>query len=209
MFVIANKPKNPRVTLKKAEQDVKKFDKQETYTLKDGNNINFDPFFSPAKIQTLADEYQTDIAKLAEANIDTDDTYQFNYMGFLIVKHFTEYGKYIEPTLEFKISAFDTLLNNGHLYELLEDVFDKNEVNKIWDQLTRTVAHQQHLIKFQDDINKEFQKLEIQNKDAFEDYRKQIQARNVLVDKERKADERKAKAQVKKVNKKAESDGEK
>ncbi|MFK3936689.1 hypothetical protein ACI2JA_04125 [Alkalihalobacillus sp. NPDC078783] len=196
-------PKNPRVTLKKAESDVKKFDKQETYTLKDGNNINFDPFFSPAKVQALVDEYHGDIKGFKDANIPTDERFINDYMGFLIVKHFTEYGKYIESDLLFKMNAFDTLLNNGHLYEILSDVLTPSEIHKVWDEMTRTVATYQHLNGFNEKVDKEFKKLEIQNKDAFEQFSKQIQARNVLVDKERKADDRKAKAQAKK----AETDG--
>ncbi|MEB5480787.1 hypothetical protein P8825_14565 [Shouchella clausii] len=157
-----------RISMKKVEADVRRIEAKEEYELKDGNSMWFYPEFSPDKIDLLINEYQDDISEMKEAQIDIDDNYATKYLYFLMVKHFTEYGEHLSPDLKVKIQQCNALFINGHISEIMTEVFVEKQIYKVLDQLAQRVALNQYVLHFDEQVSRNFRNLELRNQDAIQ-----------------------------------------
>ncbi|WP_099301820.1 hypothetical protein [Bacillus sp. Marseille-P3800] len=185
--------KKKRISMKKAEADVKRIEAKEEYELKDGNTLWFNPEFSTDKIDLLINEYQNDAQEMIDAQINFDDTYAMKYLCFLMVKHFTEYGEHISPEVLVKVQQCNNLAVNGHISEILNEVFVDKQIHKVMDQFAAKTAAMQYITRIDEKISTEFDRLELRNQDAIDGVFKKAKKHTQKVKQQKRRDENKKK----------------
>ncbi len=111
----------------------KSLDKMEAYTLANEKDLHFCPVFKGTKIQSLLNEYQEKTLYTIEHELDMDEQTNYQYILLLTIKYFTHLGKDIPDTFEGQIEALQWLIDNDIFEEIVNDVLDKKEINKVFD----------------------------------------------------------------------------
>lgn len=125
-----------------------KYDEIQDYTLSNGKNIQFYPYFSRTKVKEIIEEFQSytqsddkdDQAFMELINKNDFSTILFWY--FLCVKKFTHFGEQMKECKQVKDLApyYNALLETGVLEEIINDVFIYDELKKINDMFANDSA---------------------------------------------------------------------
>lgn len=124
-------------------QRAKNVDRKETYHFdKDkGHSITYFPVFSKSKKDKLIIELIETIQYCKDNNIDylKDDADMEQYLGYLIIKHFTSlYDTLSKWSVEDNIAYLKGLYDSGDFELFFDEIFTFEEVTKVFDQLKKT-----------------------------------------------------------------------
>src|SRR5690606_35166125 len=114
------------------------------YILDNENNeiIKYNKIFDERKINELLEEAIEKMEYANENDIEffKQDSELLIYISFLTIKYFTHLKDELEnSSLEDDISALGSLLSTGLFKKILNDVFDGNEVHKVYDVMTEHI----------------------------------------------------------------------
>lgn len=122
--------------------------------------------FSPQKIEALLEDFSDFIGEY-ESKIDSfTEKEVLNFLNVFILLHFSTLVEEIPKSLEEKLDIFEKILNS-EIAENVAEAFDKNEVAKITDRLTK---------KFE--ALKEIAKTDIETKNKIREYVKNSKMEN-------------------------------
>lgn len=116
-------------------KEVYHFDKEK------GHSITYYPVFSKSKKDELIVELMKTIQYCKKNNIDylKNDADMEQYTGYLIIKHFTSlFDTLSKWTVEENIAYLKGLYDSGDFELFFDEIFNFEEVSKVFDQLRRT-----------------------------------------------------------------------
>lgn len=127
------------IQLSNVVEQASKYDEIETYTLKNGEDIQFYPYFSRTKVKEIIEEFQ-DYMKSEDKqdkkfmeSVTQNDIHIMLFWYFLAIKKFTHFGEQMKKCKKVKqlIPYYNALLETGLLEEITNDVFIYEELKKI------------------------------------------------------------------------------
>lgn len=129
------------IKLKDVIAESKKIDTMSTYLVDSDKKkvIKYYEVFDKTKVETLLAELFEDMqyAIQNDFNFFENDEELIKYELLLIIKHFSHFKDEIGSTFEEKMSAMEALMRTG-LYDLFfEEVFNKDEVAEIIEQVNK------------------------------------------------------------------------
>lgn len=146
-------------------ENASKYDEIETYTLKNGEDIQFYPYFSRTKVKEIIEEFQSYLNsedkqdKKFMETVTQDDMHTMMFWYFLAVKKFTHFGEQMKNCKQVKklIPYYNALLETGVLEEIINDAFIYSELKKITemfaDDSAMMVAAMEFLNKYEDSLD--------------------------------------------------------
>lgn len=140
--------KDNLVDLSTIVKQAEKYEEILPYTLSNGMDIEFYPYFSKTKIDEIVKEYQEYIQSEDKEDkefidlVSKDDVSVILFWQFLTVKKFTHFGVQMKDCKKASDLApyFNALLETGILEEICNEVFDLNELRKINNMFANQVA---------------------------------------------------------------------
>ncbi len=147
--------------------------------------IRIYPYFKPEKIKDLLNERQEFLNKCHEENIELQDDEISDFLGYLIIKYFTNIKTTTSRKAKTIYKDFKTLLNH-EIYLPLLNVFPEKSIRKVQEMLfERTETY----IKLEEEIRKQQEKIKdlpLENREVIEKVFGKEQPYNVLNDDENK-----------------------
>src|SRR5699024_6990130 len=132
----------------------------------DKDKITYYPIFPQRKINELLEELRNDFIYANENDIDLEDEQiQIPYILFLCIKHFTHLKKSISDQVEDKIMQLESFIDTDIYKEILNDVFDQRELNKVFDSLGDIFGQSKFIERIEKKAHQSLEDLEIKNKD--------------------------------------------
>lgn len=177
--------KSNDLKLTEIKREAKSLDQKETIQLDNGKDLHFYPIFKETIVQELLEEMQEKFLYINENGIELKDSTIFNFTLFYCIKYFTHLRKDIPDEFEKQIEVMTWMIDTKLFKEIIE-IFDNKEINKVWDKITDFLATAQYSEKLMGDVQNKFQKLDLENRDVFEQVFKHKKAK--FVD-ENKSDE--------------------
>ncbi|WEG18499.1 hypothetical protein PQ478_08455 [Alkalihalophilus pseudofirmus] len=169
--------KAKKLTLKKIEQHNKDLDKRVPHTFEDGETLKYNPVFKLSTVEELINEYVNDIPQIQDLGIEIDYTYEQSYLMFLAIKYFTELGNDISEDIKEKIQQCNALIGSDYFYQMMEDMFDQDELMKIQDMFQRKVQAAEQMQRVQEQINQKMEKLDLKNREVIEKAFEQVKVK--------------------------------
>jgi len=170
--------KGKKFTLADLDLKLDHINKQEKYYTDKENEqyISYFPKFSQTKKDKLFAELSETVSYVKESKLEyfTNDLELIHYLQFLIFKYFTSLFNELEAkSVETNIETYTKLYNSGLLTEFINNVFEKEEIEKVMNQfydITERAPLLAHAMKdFKDEVAKNVQSDVIKNKLKLED----------------------------------------
>lgn len=161
------KPRNKKLTLNKIKEEHKKINTMSIFEYDPVNKVNIKYYevFPEDKIEELLVEAHNTLEYIEKHNLEpfeSDEDF-YKYLGFLIIKFFTELKNEIPDDFPSQIPIMDQMISTGVYRKLLNDMFDVNEITKVYDRVAET---SEKIIQLNEMIEKEMAKLDtLKNKD--------------------------------------------
>lgn len=161
------KTRNKKLTLNKIKKEYKKINTMSIFEHDPINKVNIKYYevFPEDKIEELlVHSYETleYIEKEKLEPFKTDGDF-YKYIGFLIIKFFTELNNEIPNDFPSQIAILNQMISTGVYRKLMNDMFDVNEITKVYDRIAET---SEKVIQLNQMVEKEMAKLDkLQNKD--------------------------------------------
>ena len=151
---------------------------QESYELKDGSTITFYPIFPELLIEDMLEELQKHYVEMNEKGVNLSQKMTIYFIQLMTIKHFTHLGKSMPDTFlgeNEQPGLFDYLnylANTGLLKTIVEEVFMKEQMQKVYGKLTDIISTSQLNNRLEQEVQKKFETLNLKNKDVFEQINK-------------------------------------
>jgi hypothetical protein len=168
------KKKDTNLKLSAVKSQAKKAHLQEKYELEDGSTISFFPIFPELEIESMLEELQRHMITLKEKDITLSDKMNMYLISLMTIKYFTHFKNDMPDHLftEGKEAGLLDWLNHfadtGLMKTIMEEVFLKNQVAKIYDKLTEFLGATMLLEELSDKTQQHFQNMKIKHSDAFD-----------------------------------------
>jgi hypothetical protein len=160
--------------IKKASNEIIK---TRQHTIESGNyidqTITFQPIFDDVAIEELLTEYGQLINEAEKKEIKLSQQMQLYLLEFLIIKYFTHFKSYIPSSLlgtdgkEGILDWLDHFRKTGLMKECLEVMFIRDQVQKVFNQMTDFAAKGLLAMNLNEEMMKKLQELQIQNDDIY------------------------------------------
>ncbi|WNJ14006.1 hypothetical protein [Bacillus velezensis] len=164
---MASKKELKELKLTDVKDEVEKYKNVEIYQFENGSTITFAPLFSPSKVKNLVTELHERFGSANEKGIDLQPIIT-EYVHFLAIKYFTSLGSQISDNLENQLDELEFLIDGGYFDEIVNEVFSKKEIAKIWTQLGNRIGEIEVHAKLNKQVLDTVASLEMENKDLFE-----------------------------------------
>lgn len=169
--------KNTDLKLTQIKKKAKENNLTETYEFVDGTTLKFYPIFPQTLIEQMFEEIQSSFQTKPE-ELELNEKMTHSYILYMVIKHFTHLKEQFKAaTLVEQLDELSSLVDSGYFEKIIEEVFLPQEISKIFDQLAKFGGRFLFLEKMTEKMHDEVGKLELQNKDIFEQFgkdRKQI-----------------------------------
>lgn len=134
-----------KLTLQNITEVYESTRKYQHATLKDGAEIRYFNKFSNSKIKKLMEELHDTIKEDEQQPIKyfTSDGRFYDFIYFLIIKHFTDFGQEFPDGYEESIRVFSMLVELELFTEILENVLPINEVGRVLEE----IVHRAQLVE--------------------------------------------------------------
>lgn len=171
---MAKKQNLKLTTIKKVS---KQFDETETYTIKSnhykGEQVTFYPLFSDSVIDELFTEYQQLFLEAKEKEFELSQDMVLNLLHFLAIKHFTHFKNDIPSVLinnskDGILEWIKHFTKTGLYKELLEEMFEPQEIFKLTDRLTDFLAASRVHTELENEAQKKYRNLKLKNQFVFD-----------------------------------------
>lgn len=163
-------PTRPRQKLAKfsnLEKQVKKLNTLTPFVINSETNeiVKYNEEFDEIKIQDLLVELNTHIQYDQENNIGYFENNEkvINYINFLICKYFSHFYDEIGSQFETNIAAFKTLVRLGLFHKFHNDIFNPEQVAKVFDRFYERIELAAKVIELDPETQEKLTNL--QNKD--------------------------------------------
>ncbi|MBL4950983.1 hypothetical protein JK635_01855 [Neobacillus sp. YIM B02564] len=154
-----------QLKLSQVKKQYTQIHKQEKYELKDGSTITFTPIFPHGDIEKLIEHLATQFKYAEEKGFELTDKFIQSYVLFLCIRQFTHLGKEISDNFEEQIQQMNWLIDTGYFKEIVEEVFLKEEIGKLFEKMVEVSGNYLFLEKLTQQMQNHVAKLELQNKD--------------------------------------------
>lgn len=143
-----NENKANLVDMDSVLEQAKKYEEIEPYTMSDGADIEFYPYFAKDKIDNVIRDLQNFASSEEEEGksfvelINSSDEQFIIFVQFLMVKEFTHFGEQMKDadTPSKLFPYFEALIKTGYLAELVDEAFIPEEMDKVFKQLANISA---------------------------------------------------------------------
>lgn len=137
-------------------ENASKYDEVATHTLKNGEDMQFFPYFSHTKLTEIVNEFHALVENMNEDDekiykiISEDVISSTLFWNFLAVKKFTHFGEFMkeETSLSGLAPYYNALLETGLLSEITEEVFLFEELRKLNDTFATVNASYRAALNF-------------------------------------------------------------
>lgn len=151
------KPRQKKLTLKSIQAKEASIDTLSTYVLNEETNevVKYYKIFNESKIQFLLTEAFEKIQYAAENDIEyfTTDSDLYNFISYLSIKYFTHLGEELQDSaLEDDIAAISALISTGLYKTILNDVFDGNQLQRIFETMSEHIELSGRVEKYQAEL---------------------------------------------------------
>lgn len=177
--------KNQKLTLAQVKKEAKKLHQTEEHELKNGSTITFYPLFPETEIEKLLEELQKHFLAMKEKNIELTEKMNLIFIQLLIIKYFTHLKSdmpdhlFTEGKQAGLLDWLQHFADTGLMKEIIEDVFLKDQVGKVFDKLTEFLGHSMLLEELGEKTQEHFKRLRTKHADTFE----KLEGFNVKADK--------------------------
>jgi hypothetical protein len=165
--------KNTDLKLNQIKKKAKEVHTKEKYPLDDGSTITFYPIFPDLMIEEMLEELQTHMKVLNEKEIKLSEKMNLYLINIMMIKYFTHFKADMPDTIlgEDKESGLLDWLNHfadtGLMKIIIEEVFLKDQVTKVFDKLTEFIGSTMFLEELGKKTQEHVQKLKLQNAEVF------------------------------------------
>jgi hypothetical protein len=163
-----SKAKDNALKLSVIKKQDKNYQLKETFEFEDGKILKFFVHFRPSKIEEMLEEMAKQLNYANEKGIELEDKFIFNYVHFLCIKYFTDLGKDIADDFETQLKQMEWLVDCKYFKPMVEEMFLKEELQKVWDKMTDVLSRYQLLEKLTIEAQNKLKNLELKNRDVFE-----------------------------------------
>ena len=146
---------------------------KETHEFDNGTSITFNPVFAKTEIQKLFENLQKTLVTVPE-EIEINDKLMEKLVMFHIIRQFTHFKNDLkEDDFVTQLGQLESLIDmeveGRSLFSfIMDDLFDAEQVMKVFDGLSEVVGASMYLTKFNEQAQQHFEKLDIKNRKVFE-----------------------------------------
>lgn len=162
-----SRPRQKTLKLNDLDKKAKKLNQLTTYTIDRKTNevVKYNEIFDEKKIQELIIELNEHMQYDKKNKIGYFENNQkvIEYIYFLIIKHFSHFKNEIGSQFETNIASFDKLVSLGLFHKFHNDIFDPEQVAKVFDRFYERIEIVSDVIKLDDETKEKLANL--QNKD--------------------------------------------
>lgn len=165
--------KNTDLKLTAIKKQAKKAHTTEKYELEDGSTITFYPVFPELKVETMLEELQRHTITLNEKGVSLSDKMNLYFINLMIIKYFTHLGEQMpnhvltEGKEAGLLDWLEHFADTGLMKIIMEEVFMKDQVAKVYDKLTEFLGASMLLEELGEKTQQHFKNLKLKNADVF------------------------------------------
>jgi hypothetical protein len=169
--------KAKNLTLTTVKKKSKELDQTRVHTIENGSyvgeQITFKVQFDDVTIEELLTEFAQLMNETEKQEIKITQQMQLYLLEFLIIKFFTHFKSSIPSSLlgqdgkEGILDWLDHFRKTGLMKECLEVMFVKDQVQKVFNQMTDFAATGLLAMNLDEEMKKKFQELQLQNQDIY------------------------------------------
>lgn len=137
--------------------------KYQEATLSGGETIRYYNKFSDTKIEKVLKELYEALAYDEENNLRLfkEDETLFQYSYFLVIKHFTDFGKEFPNDFESSIVLFNKMIELELFTEIINNVLPLNEVGRVIERIKTRHKAVNYLVEQQDLLDDRMKELNL------------------------------------------------
>ena len=167
-------PQSTDLKLSAVKSQAEAMFEQESHEMKDGSTITFYPIFPDLLIEEMMEEVQKHYVELNEKNVVLNEKMTIYFIQIMAIKYFTHFksqmpntalGENNDPGM---LDYLNHFANTGLLKTIIEEVFMKDQIQKVYGKLTDIISTSQLGNKLEKEVQKKFDSLNLKNKDVFE-----------------------------------------
>lgn len=165
--------KNTDLKLTAIKKQAKKAHQTEKYELEDGSTITFYPIFPELKIETMLEELQRHTITLNEKDVILSDKMNLYFINLHMIKFFTHLGEqmpdhvFTEGKEAGLLDWLEHFADTGLMKVIMEEVFLKEQVAKVYDKLTEFLGASLLLEELGEKTQHHFKNMKLKNADIF------------------------------------------
>lgn len=154
------------LTLGKINKEDKQYNQMELFEFSNGETVKFHVTFRPSTIEDLFYEFQQLQSELAESDQEISDKLTIHLINVLIIKYFTDLRKdFKDETAVQKIARANAIIDSIYYKEMMEEMFLKEEIHKVYDKATDIVSSFLFMDKLNGMVQKKVETLDLQSRD--------------------------------------------
>lgn len=184
--------KAKNLTLTTVKKKSKELDQTRVHNIENGQyvgeQITFKVQFDDVTIEELLTEFGKLMNEAEKKDIEISQQMQLYILEFLIIKFFTHFKSSIPSALlgengkEGILDWLDHFRKTGLMKECLEVMFVKDQLQKVFNQMTDVAAKGLLAMNLNEEMMKKLQDLQLQNEDIYKQLEK-LKLENPIVDK--------------------------
>lgn len=169
---------NNELKLSSIVKQAKQAHETESFELPSGESITFYPIFPDLMVEDLTEELQHHYRAMDQKGIVLNEKMTLYFIQLMAIKHFTHFKSQMPNEI---LGVDDTpglldymnhFADTGLLKTLVEDMFMKEQLQKIYGKLTDVISTFQLSQQMEADIKKKYETLQFKNKGVFEEIAK-------------------------------------
>jgi hypothetical protein len=175
------KKKNTELKLSEIKKQAKTSHQKEVFERKDGSTITFYPVFPDLLIEEMLEEMQNHYKIMQEKKIKLNEKMNLYFIYLMMIKHFTHFKKSMTNNLISSgksaslLDYLDHFADTGLLKEIIEDVFMKDQVMKVFDKVTDLTANSLFISQLENETIEKLQKVTYENKDIYKKLKNKVE----------------------------------
>lgn len=166
--------KNTDLKLTDIRKQAKKAHTTEKYELEDGSTITFYPIFPELLIEEMLEELQKHMKALTDKDVTLSEKMNLYFINLMTIKYFTHFKNdmpdhvFTEDKEAGLMDWLEHFADTGLMKIIIEDVFMKDQVMKVYDKITEYLGSFMLLEELTEKTQQHFQNLKLKNKEIFE-----------------------------------------
>ncbi|MDT0160270.1 hypothetical protein [Bacillus sp. AG4(2022)] len=147
------------------KKKAKEINETEVFEFETGETLTFHPVFPPQMIEKMLEEMAS-MMKSKPEELELNENMTHKYVLFMCIKHFTHLKNQLKAsTLIGQLNEIESLVDSGYFEQIIEEVFLPQEIQKVFDQLSKFGSNYLFLEKMNQKMINEVANLELKNKE--------------------------------------------
>ncbi|MCM3110039.1 hypothetical protein [Lederbergia lenta] len=165
-----NAQKSKELNITHIRKVAKENTQEEIYEFDNGLTLKFHPIFSDGKINELLKELQFCILEAQEMKLKITDEFQYFYIQFLCIKHFTKLGKTVPNNNFLKHKDYmNEFVESGYFKKIIDEVLPASEINKVTERITDRIGTSIAMDSLMSKAVEKANDLQLQNREIFDE----------------------------------------